>query len=710
MANVVLQKGVDSLARLKPYLSDKRILVALGATLLVIVVLALWPTGKPPEPCPGGNYLPGQLVEQWDPQAMRAVQRVIDSDCKPSAQPATPEETKAALSRMAKWQAYEREHPAKGPESSMMGGMLSAFVPLGLQPFLWFFGVVFALWGILLTIALFMFLVGFLVVAVFGLRHAPLLVILAPVMVWWKILIEIPKQLCLQLIDASLAKAETTRLQGKSWHSLLHLLGFRELEAQDSLGDLGSASFAAASDIHAKNAPGEKKSTIDVGMVEGAALNWNTDKHVLILAGTRAGKGRDIIIPNLLRYPGSVFVVDPKAGNLKDTVRYRIKVGAVRVLDPWGKTGIKPGPALQRFNPVRLLSRERPESVDVADTLAHALVLPSGGDEHWSMSARALWKALLLHVATAEEFEGRRDLVTARQVLLAGFLPAKKATDKNPDTGEKQEDAPEPSTIEQMIENDAFDSIIADFAMSLLATPEEERGSIISNAVRQTDFLDTPALRTSLAENGEGTQIDFSEWRRGIMSCYVCIPSDKLEGSGLRWVRLVVAAALNEMLREEAPPAMPVQFILDELAALKRLEPVERAVGLAAGYGVQVWAVWQDLAQMRDLYQSRWASFIGNAGVRYVFGLGDYDTAKYFSDYMGLATRMVNVRQTDGVGFRVSGMSQSVQTRPLMTPDELMVMGDREMVVLLDGMRPLKSTRTAWYEDATLKARSEGKS
>ena len=74
--------------------------------------------------------------------------------------------------------------------------------------------------------------------------------------------------------------------------------------------------------------------------------------------------------------------------------------------------------------------------------------------------------------------------------------------------------------------------------------------------------------------------------------------------------------------------------MLDELATLGHLQAIENAVGLAAGYGIQLVTVFQDVAQMRDLYKGRWASFVGNAGVRAIFALDDYETAQYWSQFM----------------------------------------------------------------------------
>ncbi|SMP82292.1 Type IV secretory system Conjugative DNA transfer [Novosphingobium panipatense] len=49
------------------------------------------------------------------------------------------------------------------------------------------------------------------------------------------------------------------------------------------------------------------------------------------------------------------------------------------------------------------------------------------------------------------------------------------------------------------------------------------------------------------------------------------------------------------MARSPARPERPVLFLLDEFAALGRLEPVERAMGLMAGYGLQLWPILQDI-------------------------------------------------------------------------------------------------------------------
>jgi len=110
--------------------------------------------------------------------------------------------------------------------------------------------------------------------------------------------------------------------------------------------DSKGARFATANEIRAlyKNWP----ESMAFGHL-GRPVFLKTDKHVLIMASTRSGKGVSLIIPHLLRYEGSAFVLDPKGENAKATGRTRAVLNdVVHVLDPFGITG-KPQ---SRFNPL----------------------------------------------------------------------------------------------------------------------------------------------------------------------------------------------------------------------------------------------------------------------------------------------------------------------------------------------------------------------
>ena len=92
------------------------------------------------------------------------------------------------------------------------------------------------------------------------------------------------------------------------------------------------------------------------------------------------------------------------------------------------------------------------------------------------------------------------------------------------------------------------------------------------------------------------------------------------------------------MARTPAKPPAPVLYLLDEFAALGHLAPVERAMGLMAGYGVQLWPILQDIHQLRATYGQRAGTFLSNAGVLQVFGVNDHDSARLVSDLLGQET------------------------------------------------------------------------
>src|SRR6185312_189849 len=122
---------------------------------------------------------------------------------------------------------------------------------------------------------------------------------------------------------------------------------------------------------------------IVLGRHGGKLLRHQTDKHLLTLAPNRAGKGVSAIIPNLLTWPGSMLVIDPKGENAIVTARQRHRMGqAVHVLDPWGITGL----ACSRFNPLLTLAPDDTDLIEDATLLADALVVPGGKaeDEFWN--------------------------------------------------------------------------------------------------------------------------------------------------------------------------------------------------------------------------------------------------------------------------------------------------------------------------------------
>lgn len=453
-------------------------------------------------------------------------------------------------------------------------------------------------------------------------------------------------------------------------------------EFQRESNDLGSAFFVPeqAAGVLRDAAHRQGGTAAALGFFGDGPLSWATDKHVLILASSRSGKGVSLIIPNLLTYPGGVFVLDPKGENARASLRQRATFGPVAVLDPWNIARLPPAlqTARRGFNPLAPLLDDPDRMPTAAAALAGALV--TGQDDHWNNAARLLLRGVLLHVLTSPLYEGRRDLVTVRGLLM-GTAPA--------------------DLFAAMRANPAAGGLVQQCGEGFASTPDVELGSIVSAARVQTMFLDDPALQNSLREQGDG--IDFGQWLHDApLSVFVCLPAPYMQTFS-RWLRLVVTAALNSLTTRQHGLQRAVQFHLDELATLGRLEAVETAIGLAAGYGVQVWSVFQDLGQIRDLYRARAPSFWSNAGIRAVFNLQDVETAEYVSRLVGTTTVHIHNAQMNAIGLTGGGTSAAT-ARALVLPDEVMMRYARgTMLVLLDGIAPIEARRVPYYENPNLR-------
>jgi type IV secretion system protein VirD4 len=442
--------------------------------------------------------------------------------------------------------------------------------------------------------------------------------------------------------------------------------------------DSKGARFATIEEVIAIHQPDEPAS-MAFGHMQNPVF-VKTEKHVLIMASTRSGKGVTLIIPHLLRYRGSAFILDPKGENAKATGRCRASLNdEVHYLDPFGISG-KPQ---SRFNP---LARFTPDNMEAeSKALANALFVVSYRErDHWTAAGQQLLAAIILYVYLSPDIPGhKKDLPTVRKLLLGALKP----------------------TLEAMVQMDDADGLLRDLAMSFLETPEREFGSIVSTAQRQTEILDNPFIVACLSATGEGPEVDFSLWRDGTMSVYLCLSAPKFPVFN-RWLRLVLTSALDEMTDTLDPPPAPVCFMLDELATLGHLTAVENAVGLAAGYGIQLITVFQDVAQMRELYRGRWASFIGNAGVRALFNLDDYDTAEYWSKFIGGNLVETRSRKENVYGLNEGGESISEVMRPLLSTDKLMMdFASGRMLVLAQGSHPFITDRVAYWDDRYLDGR-----
>ena len=447
----------------------------------------------------------------------------------------------------------------------------------------------------------------------------------------------------------------------------------------------------------------------------GRPIGIGDDRHALLCAGSRAGKGRSCLIPTLLEYQGSVLALDPKGELANVTARRRAALGQrVCIVDPFGVIADRLAGFKAGFNPMTLLTPDSPSLIVDAGLIADALVVTSDkADPHWDESARNLIEGLILHAATYPAYESRRNLVTVRDLI-------KHAFDRIEDLPEDFEGTPPHRIRTELLHNAdlvaeekpelaaALEGAAADF----YDKGERERASVLSVALRNTKFLDYPELRANLARH----DFDLSELKtaEGGLTIYLCLPAGRMATCN-RWFRLFVNLAMEAMERERRKPAIPVLALLEEFHVLGYMQQLETAAALVAGFGMKLLIVLQDLTQLKRHYKDGWETFLGNAGMMIFFGNNDMTTLDYISKRCGQTSLIVERSSQVTTQQRTSGAtgaSWSIEVRELLTPEEasrFLGRDDREQrqLIIRPGLPPAMIRRVKYDRHELFKGKFE---
>ena len=449
-----------------------------------------------------------------------------------------------------------------------------------------------------------------------------------------------------------------------------------------------------------------RKGGIVLGERSGRLIGWNDDRHMVTIAGSRAGKGVSLIVPNLIMYEGSALVIDPKGENAAITAGRRgkgTKKGGpglgqdVYVLDPFEVSGRKSA----AFNPLAELNLRQSDVIEDAGVFAEALIEhPTQADRHWTESAQALLRALIL-VALADPNPARRNLITVRKLLTL--------TDRSirdviyvAKTELDQDISEEKALIAILREQKGMrhGDVCLGVAAQLEAMAEKERGSVLSTARTQTQWLDDRRVKNVLCRS----DFRMADLKRKKTTIYLCLPAMRM-GTHARWLRLMIMLALSVMENTRHKPALPVLFVLDEFPVLGYVKAIETAAGLMAGFGVKLWTIVQNVGQLKQHYQQSWETFFANAGVITGFGVIDQESQKVLSNRLGVL-RLTTQVPTGVVGSELQRGVPSLKDErvdvPLLAEDELGRVFDREekrMLILSAGHAPAIAERLEYYRD-----------
>lgn len=434
------------------------------------------------------------------------------------------------------------------------------------------------------------------------------------------------------------------------------------------------------------------------------AITSNTQSHLLTIAKTRSGKAVTSSVPRCLEHPGSLVAIDVKDGELalitarfrRDYLRHKVVI-----IDPWDEACFQVGMSPACINVLDWLNPENDDFVEDAMLIASAIVMENGNkDPFWGDEARSLIMGLIMYVAATPLVllpteKKTRDLAQVRRLLnLSSHEFKAMVAGKFEKEGENSFTLIHPGMAQSSNEH------VRAGAARILNKAEKELSGVISTAQQNTHFLESPKIQRSL----EKSDFSFEELEHGKIDIFIVLPAGRLYTYS-RYLRMLISIAITAVTRFKTKPNPPVYFLIEEAAALGRLETIETAYGLMAGYGMQVHMIVQDFNQLADLYEKRWQSFLANSGVIQIFGTNDLMTAEYVSRLCGTTTieslseRSVEKRAELFSDPQFLSREDSLISRKLITPDEVRTMHPAAQILILSHAHPVACFKTAYFLD-----------
>jgi len=341
------------------------------------------------------------------------------------------------------------------------------------------------------------------------------------------------------------------------------------------------------------------------------------ERHALTIAGSGAGKGVGLIVPNGLRWADNLMIVEPKGESVAALWEAREAKGQkVVVLDPFKIANI-PDRLRGSFNPLESVKITDVDGREHLKMIADGLVRRSDPrHEEWYSGAATILSGLLAYVAETAPPE-HRNLTTLRSLLLQG-------------KAELHADA------QRMQQCTAFGRLARAAGLMIQTALETDKGmekDFLGAAERYTEWLDSEPI----AETLKDSSFDLSELKTGKISLFVILPPQYLE-THAAYLRLFVRAAIEAMMKSGVRKEGRCLFMLDEFYSLGKLDIIAKSAGLMRDYGLHLWPIMQDIGQLRSLYTDISETFFANADAATFFGVSDQSTLEYISRKVGVVT------------------------------------------------------------------------
>lgn len=442
---------------------------------------------------------------------------------------------------------------------------------------------------------------------------------------------------------------------------------------------------------------------IPIGYHEDRALKLASDAPMLTCGGAGSGKTVNLITALCQSTAQPLWVLDPRGEIAASIIHNFVRHGAYAWC--FNPVGLHPHilPS-HRCNPLDILRLESPRFHADVQFITEALIPASGGSESRYFEQRA------------QEWLGSLIKARVEQNGFVSFPDLYRTINAIESDAERWR-----AQLEFMLAS-SMDTVRRT-AGEMLAKQQDspkEFGSILGEIYAHTRWLDNPTLQASLEHADFSLEALCDEAR--VNSLFVNVPIEYVH----IWAPLLrVLFTVTLLYKIRRPQARRITMVIDECGQLGNAASVLQAVTYGRGAGVRAWPVFQDIGQIvRNFGAPALQGFIGSSQLRQFFGIRDYQTAQLVSDMLGTKTLSVDDALQQGEArwrrwdatrrfmdggdpfaafdqghFEWASQQRRKQSRPLMTPAELLAMPERDQVLFISGLdlNPLYAQKLPFY-------------
>ncbi|WP_333594181.1 type IV secretory system conjugative DNA transfer family protein [Anaerospora hongkongensis] len=523
--------------------------------------------------------------------------------------------------------------------------------------------------------------------------------------------------------------------------SVLVVKGRRRLSSH------GTADWAERKDIVSAGLDTTHGVILGINPYTKKLLRHDGAEHLLLMAPTRSGKGVNTIITTCLTWLHSIFVTDVKGENWHFTAGYRKHVLKQKVIkfEPLNDDG-----SSARWNPLAEIHFRTSDEISDIQNLVTMVVDPEGKGQldYWATTGSALLLGVTTHLLYAHQRENRalptmsniatflsspeRDFDEQLDIMksyphispeefwsednILQKIYGEYITNFTPFTEELGVEVQSMNELKQAMQGRNIDFTdtekpfhillthpkVAEAAAEMQNKAPNEKSGVLSTAKSFLNLYQNPvvAKNTSISE----FQIEDLLTPEHNVSFFLVIPPRDLET--LRpLVRLLLNFVLRSLIKKmefedektKASKKQRLLLLLDEFPQFGRLNTMETALAVMAGYGIKACVITQDINQLNKAY-TKDNSIVSNCHVRIFFTPNDDNTPQIISKTLGKKTIFVESNSTQG-GLMKGSTSTSEIGRDLLTPDEVSKLDKDKSLILVAGYKPILATKLRYWQE-----------